>query len=1051
MANVAWRSFNSGEVGPAMYARTDTARYQQALRTLRNGVVMRTGGVQSRAGTKYLGTTKGNAAARLVPAVFDTDASYILEFGNQYIRFWENGAQVTVSGVTAWVTATAYTAGVTKSNGGTNYVCIVSHTSGASTEPGVGASWQTRWYALTGSIYEWPTTYTAAELRDLQFAYQLNVVTIVHPAHPPATLTRTSDAVWTLADIVFTSPVASPTNLTASVSGTGGMTYGVTAVYADGSESGLSNTDETNNSAFSFTNCTLTWTAASGAVSYNVYRAATALYTPFQLLGSSTTTTFIDTAPFGGSLTTPPDDTNLFSSAGEYPSVVGAYQQRLLFGGSTDEPDIVYTSKVSLPYDFRESSPLLDSDSLSWRQVGRRLNRIRHFAEVAQRLIQFSDVGESVIQGDTDGVLRPGEVNPRQFSENGAATYPSPLVLNDSALYVQARGSMVRDLAPIQNDQLGGSDLTLTAAHLVDGYQLVEWAYQQTPHSVVWAVRDDGTMLGLTYVRELGIVAWSRHDTDGEFESVACVPEGAEDAVYVVVKRFGGFDSLAVTGVNARYADVTADPFSDTIAAIGALSAGGVTIASTTDNGVTWSNASITGSTSTNQWNYIRYCYGVGEWIAISTNPNAPTPQTISVAVASDPSSTWTTAQLDSGDSEWDAIADIEHLGLAIAYATSGTLASEYDGIAWTDTACTGAANIRGKPVLDATALRLIAVTASNVIYADDPDYYTFTAFTDPLTINATLAGPWQHPTTGRIFIGTSTGLIYTDDVGATWTGMTLSGGVDLMTFTDDGRIYATRTSTNDPLLRYSDDNGATWTIVGIADANGVTALIALDGEERVVLFRNAFSASNQTITYPEPTRFVERFANRLDTNPVLMDSAKTVTVTSNVASGLSHLDGRTVSVTQDGKVLASANNPSYTAVTVIGGQVTLPTAVDGSVNVGIPYTVDIQTLDIDSASRTVKERGMQVGGVIAWVEETGPFYAGPKVPTGNTLTGLEQYVPTNDEGYAVAAGQTVTQPAEVTLQATYNNTGRVLIRQVDPVPLTVLSIAPTGFLNGGR
>ena len=91
----------------------------------------------------------------------------------------------------------------------------------------------------------------------------------------------------------------------------------------------------------------------------------------------------------------------------------------------------------------------------------------------------------------------------------------------------------------------------------------------------------------------------------------------------------------------------------------------------------------------------------------------------------------------------------------------------------------------------------------------------------------------------------------------------------------------------------------------------------------------------------------------------------------------------------------------------------------------------------------------MQVGGVIAWIEETGSFYAGPVVPTGDTLTGLERYTPQNDQGYDVAGP--VTGVAEVTLQSTYNNSGRVLIRQVDPVPLTILSIAPTGFLNGGR
>ena len=69
-----------------------------------------------------------------------------------------------------------------------------------------------------------------------------------------------------------------------------------------------------------------------------------------------------------------------------------------------------------------------------------------------------------------------------------------------------------------------------------------------TPDTVLWAVRSDGTLLGLTYNREQEVIAWHRHDTgDGdEFEDVVCIPEGDEDAVYVLVKR-------TVNGATKRY------------------------------------------------------------------------------------------------------------------------------------------------------------------------------------------------------------------------------------------------------------------------------------------------------------------------------------------------------------------------------------------------------------------------------------------------------------------------------------------------------------------
>jgi hypothetical protein len=551
MANVAQRSFSAGEISPAMYARSDMERYATALRTLRNAVVLRTGGVQSRPGTEYLGSTKGDGEARLVSAVFDTTANYVLEFGEEYVRFWKDGAPITIATPAAWLTATAYTVGTLRSNGGTNYLCIEDHTSGTfATDLAAG-----KWHALTGTIYEWPTPYLAAELFDLQFAFQLDVITIVHPLHPPATLTRIDDDDWVLADIDFAAVEEGVTNI--AVSGSAGTGWGYTVVAEFGSgftvtlgptvafvRTNITDANINNyNSTMSVGGRTVTWTAVSGASGYTILlnrAAGDTLYV--QRVGA--VTTFADVGVWSAGSTSSYSwyESALaanapFGSAGEYPAVVGAYQQRLLLSGTTNNPDVVQASAVASPYNFFGSDPIVDSDAMEWRQVGRRLNRVRHFVEAAQRLFQFSDVGESIVQGDTDGILRPGEVNPRQFSENGAAVRPAPLVVNDTALYVQARGSMVRDLAPIQVGGFAGSDLTLQAAHLVDGYEVVDWCYQQTPHSVVWAVREDGVLLSLTYVRELGILGWAHHDTLGEIESVCCVPEGTLDAVYAVVKR----------------------------------------------------------------------------------------------------------------------------------------------------------------------------------------------------------------------------------------------------------------------------------------------------------------------------------------------------------------------------------------------------------------------------------------------------------------------------------------------------------------------------------
>jgi len=128
----------------------------------------------------------------------------------------------------------------------------------------------------------------------------------------------------------------------------------------------------------------------------------------------------------------------------------------------------------------------------------------------------------------------------------------APLIVNNSAVYVQARSGIVRELNfDFNTDGFSGDDLTTFAPHLFDGYTILDWTFQQNPDPVIWVVRSDGVLLSLTYVKEQQILAWARHDTGrpvgslfnnfdfgtGFFESVCCIPEGDEDVLYVAVKR----------------------------------------------------------------------------------------------------------------------------------------------------------------------------------------------------------------------------------------------------------------------------------------------------------------------------------------------------------------------------------------------------------------------------------------------------------------------------------------------------------------------------------
>lgn len=666
--NIAQRAFAGGELAPSLYARTDTSKYQQALRKCRNFFIQRHGGIQNRPGTEFIVEVKDSTkTVRLVPFIFNADQTYVLEFGNGYIRFSKDGAQLTSGGFP----------------------------------------------------YEITSPYLEADLMELQFVQSADVITIVHQNYAPRDLSRTADTAWTLSVITFGASIGSVSNLAMGGGSAGGPTYyAVTAIDGVTGEEGLPTFVNGALEPSTGTPITLTWDDLAGAASYRVYRStdngttyellADSGGTPTQvfddswvddaeLVNTTTTDTWVPAAgqarndviaagvpsapydqrfvikgnctvqydaigggfgaasgrlsvyykrntdgarvlagtfpvsgavsvdgtgaatsePFsvtitvpdngytdlqidvvpevygsnavaldefncdvdfatlvgtydrivwntissgfsddgsdGDPLQSPPHDRHLFESSNDYPAAVGIYQQRKMYANTINEPETVWASRTGAYKNFFVSSPLEDDDAVTWSHAGRQVNRVKHLLDL-QRLIVFTSGSEMTVEGDEAGILRPDAINPRKFSRNGIEDL-RPLEINDSAVYVQARGTIVRDLKPQATSQsYDSTDLTIFAAHLFNGYTLEDWDYALAPHSIVWAVRSDGTLLGLTYLPEQAIFGWHRHDTDGVIERVCVVPEDDEDRVYLVVKR-------TIDGSDVRYIERLASRF----------------------------------------------------------------------------------------------------------------------------------------------------------------------------------------------------------------------------------------------------------------------------------------------------------------------------------------------------------------------------------------------------------------------------------------------------------------------------------------------------------
>ena len=228
-----------------------------------------------------------------------------------------------------------------------------------------------------------------------------------------------------------------------------------------------------------------------------------------------------------------------FSPLSGYPACVFFYQDRLGLAGTKREAQTVWFSKTGAHSDFGHSrGTLADNDAISVNLSGKKLNAI-HGAAVCGRLMLFTAGSEWTLS--SAGALTPSNIQVAQQGVRGASR-TAPLLVGNRALFVQARGGCVRDLFYDYNTaSYIGNDLTLLAKHLFFNREVTELCYQQEPDNLVWCVLDDGTALTLTYLPEQNLCAWTRHDTQGLFKSVCCVPNRGYDEVWFVVARENGY------------------------------------------------------------------------------------------------------------------------------------------------------------------------------------------------------------------------------------------------------------------------------------------------------------------------------------------------------------------------------------------------------------------------------------------------------------------------------------------------------------------------------
>lgn len=140
-------NFTGGEISPRLLGRVDLEKYSSSCELIQNFVVFPHGGMTKRSGTRFIAETKASDdRIRLIPFVFSTEQAYILEFGDQYVRFYRNEGQIY---------------------------------SGA-------------------SPYEISTPYGLDDLADLDFTQSADILYLVHKDYQMRKLSRTGHTTWTL-------------------------------------------------------------------------------------------------------------------------------------------------------------------------------------------------------------------------------------------------------------------------------------------------------------------------------------------------------------------------------------------------------------------------------------------------------------------------------------------------------------------------------------------------------------------------------------------------------------------------------------------------------------------------------------------------------------------------------------------------------------------------------------------------------------------------------------------------------------------------------------
>ena len=600
-------SFTAGRISPRLYGRVDLAKYQSGLAECRNMVLMPHGGVTRRSGTIFVREVKDSAkSVRLIPFEFSTSQAYVLEFGHQYMRVYKDGG-VVMAGAAPYEIATPYTEADCSTlkwtqNADTLFLVCPGHPPRVLTRTG-HAAWTLSALVFVDGPYMDENTDQAKTItpsgrgqyvdngnfdNDISgwlnksgagssIAWDSGSYMILNSngttaAHAQQAVSVPAAGVeYTLSFDVKNGPVMARLGTTdggqeikADASYDKGVhavkfTPGATTVYLGFRHAALA--ARAVDSVRVYRSETITLTASwaffdAGHVGafLRLQHGAYSGYVRIEAVVSPTSATATVLEPLASTAPTYQWREGAWSAFRGYPSCVTFHQQRLCFGGTASRPQTAWASRTNKYVDFTPGPD--PDDPLNLTLASNQVNAICWMVSAKTLVVGTTGSEWRIGAADMESPLTPSTASAKEETTYGSSQTTAPVKVSGITLFPQRGGRKVRELVyDFQTNGWVAPDLSLLAEDITRG-GIVSMAYAQNPDAIVWMVRGDGALLGLTYNRPEQVVGWHWHDTDGSVEAVCVIPAGETDQVWLVVRR-------TVGGQQRRYIERLADAFVD--------------------------------------------------------------------------------------------------------------------------------------------------------------------------------------------------------------------------------------------------------------------------------------------------------------------------------------------------------------------------------------------------------------------------------------------------------------------------------------------------------